>query len=430
MRAPWHRRSVSQCFSYFMVAISGGQQISFASTGLDICGEGTQVNLFGKGKRALSSPTPTLTASLCHWCLESISNSLVAEIMVWGPFKPLVVPCPPENALEDCSEPWFLSVVDTVVDSALTQPQAKNDQIGFAFIGTGTGRQIDDGWMLATLPNLPNRAVHVLQCQCKQHIIKLQQYRPQIACLDSKEMVCIVHPKQHKEQHPKQQKPLRSTNAQTVAPSSTMRSKNRCISNTVVIFLRPSTSGLTADSKDSKGNMTTAVGPGTYVRMFFEIASSIWVGPFFLHLVEVQSPQKSSTTCADFSADAMCADFLALLNITKAIPYTLTIFPEGTRLTESKLRDSQEYCKSKGLQIQSAPQVSVKLGFIQVWTYAVSPFPLTHHMFIIPIPWPQRQDARTSILITIFIRIVSSQVTGHTRYDFFSLYFLTNGVAT
>lgn len=32
-----------------------------------------------------------------------------------------------------------------------------------------------------------------------------------------------------------------------------------------------------------------------------------------------------------------------------AIPYTLTIFPEGTRLTASKLVDSQEYCKSKGL---------------------------------------------------------------------------------
>eukprot|EP00434_Breviolum_minutum_P003096 symbB.v1.2.002725.t1/scaffold146.1/size298692/6 len=39
-----------------------------------------------------------------------------------------------------------------------------------------------------------------------------------------------------------------------------------------------------------------------------------------------------------------------------AIPYTLTIFPEGTRLTESKLRDSQEYCKSKGL-----PQLSHSL---------------------------------------------------------------------
>lgn len=38
----------------------------------------------------------------------------------------------------------------------------------------------------------------------------------------------------------------------------------------------------------------------------------------------------------------MCADFVALLNITEAIPYTLTIFPEGTRLTESKLRDSQD----------------------------------------------------------------------------------------
>ena len=38
----------------------------------------------------------------------------------------------------------------------------------------------------------------------------------------------------------------------------------------------------------------------------------------------------------------MCADFVAWLNITEAIPYTLTIFPEGTRLTESKLRDSQD----------------------------------------------------------------------------------------
>lgn len=34
-----------------------------------------------------------------------------------------------------------------------------------------------------------------------------------------------------------------------------------------------------------------------------------------------------------------------------AIPYTLTIFPEGTRLTEAKLVDSQEYCKSKGLPV-------------------------------------------------------------------------------
>jgi len=30
------------------------------------------------------------------------------------------------------------------------------------------------------------------------------------------------------------------------------------------------------------------------------------------------------------------------------IPYTLTIFPEGTRLTPEKLRDSQEFCASKG----------------------------------------------------------------------------------
>mmetsp|Transcript_16267 Transcript_16267/g.30605 ORF Transcript_16267/g.30605 Transcript_16267/m.30605 type:complete len:383 (+) Transcript_16267:31-1179(+) len=30
------------------------------------------------------------------------------------------------------------------------------------------------------------------------------------------------------------------------------------------------------------------------------------------------------------------------------VPYTLTIFPEGTRLTPGKLRDSQEFCNSKG----------------------------------------------------------------------------------
>eukprot|EP00931_Biecheleriopsis_adriatica_P036892 TRINITY_DN21196_c0_g2_i1.p1 TRINITY_DN21196_c0_g2~~TRINITY_DN21196_c0_g2_i1.p1 ORF type:complete len:391 (-),score=78.39 TRINITY_DN21196_c0_g2_i1:57-1202(-) len=32
-----------------------------------------------------------------------------------------------------------------------------------------------------------------------------------------------------------------------------------------------------------------------------------------------------------------------------AIPYCLTIFPEGTRLTAEKLKESQEFCKSRGL---------------------------------------------------------------------------------
>lgn len=97
-----------------------------------------------------------------------------------------------------------------------------------------------------------------------------------------------------------------------------------------------------ADSKDSKGNMTTAVGPGTYVRSLrlsvrFESAHSL-----FALGRSSGFPKNPLELVLPFSPDAMCADFVALLNITEAIPYTLTIFPEGTRLTESKLRDSQD----------------------------------------------------------------------------------------